>query len=94
MIAMTETTTAGSKLKQIRDIAMKTAKEYEIRKGRNPDDSPSKKRKVGYDIESGSRKIEVCIPQLIVDLFEEGGVCTEAAEKLLQKVEKPVVSAQ
>jgi hypothetical protein len=36
----------------------------------------------------------VCIPQLIVDLFEEGGVCTEAAEKLLQKVEKPVVSTQ
>lgn len=33
----------------------------------------------------------VCIPQLIVDLFEEGGVCTEAAEKLLQKVEKPVI---
>ena len=28
----------------------------------------------------------VCIPQLIVDLFEEGGVCTEAAEKLLKKV--------
>jgi len=28
----------------------------------------------------------VCIPQLIVDLFEEGGVCTEAAEKLLEKV--------
>lgn len=36
----------------------------------------------------------VCIPQLIVDLFEEGGVCTEAAEKLLQKVEKPVISTQ
>ena len=34
----------------------------------------------------------VCIPQLIVDLFEEGGVCTEAAEKLLQKVEQHVVS--
>jgi len=29
----------------------------------------------------------VSIPQLIVDLLEEGGVCTEAAEKLLQKVE-------
>lgn len=28
----------------------------------------------------------VSIPQLIVDLFEEGGVCTEAAEKLLEKV--------
>jgi hypothetical protein len=36
----------------------------------------------------------VCIPQLIVDLFEEGGVCTEAAEKLLQKVEHPVISTQ
>ena len=32
--------------------------------------------------------IVVSIPQLIVDLFEEGGVCTEAAEKLLEKVEK------
>jgi hypothetical protein len=29
----------------------------------------------------------VSVPQLIVDLFEEGGVCTEAAEKLLQKEE-------
>jgi len=28
----------------------------------------------------------VCIPQLIIDLLEEGGVCTEAAEKLLEKV--------
>ena len=36
----------------------------------------------------------VCIPQLIVDLFKEGGVCTEAAEKLLQKVEQHVVSTQ
>lgn len=34
----------------------------------------------------------VCIPQLIIDLFEEGGVCTEAAEKLLQKVERHVIS--
>jgi hypothetical protein len=33
----------------------------------------------------------VCIPQLIVDLLEEGGVCTEAAEKLLQKVEHNVI---
>ncbi len=33
----------------------------------------------------------VSIPQLIVDLFKEGGVCTEAAEKLMQKVEKPVI---
>ena len=30
----------------------------------------------------------VCIPQLIVDLLEEDGVCTEAAEKLLEKVEQ------
>jgi hypothetical protein len=29
----------------------------------------------------------VSIPQLIADLFEEGGVCTEAAEKLLEKQE-------
>jgi hypothetical protein len=36
----------------------------------------------------------VCIPQLIVDLFQEGGVCTEAAEKLLQKVEQNVISTQ
>ncbi len=36
----------------------------------------------------------VCLPQLIVDLFEEGGVCTEAAEKLLQKVEQHVISTQ
>jgi len=28
----------------------------------------------------------VSIPQLIIDLFEEGGVCTEAAERLLEKV--------
>jgi hypothetical protein len=31
----------------------------------------------------------VCIPQLIADLLEEGGVCTEAAEKLLEKMEQP-----
>lgn len=30
----------------------------------------------------------VSLPQLIVDLFEEGGVCVEAAEKLLEKEEK------
>ncbi len=30
----------------------------------------------------------VCIPQLIVDLLEEDSVCTEAAEKLLEKVEQ------
>ncbi|MCX8181732.1 MAG: hypothetical protein N3D12_01310 [Candidatus Methanomethyliaceae archaeon] len=29
----------------------------------------------------------VCIPQLIVDLLEEGGVCTEAAERLIEKSE-------
>jgi hypothetical protein len=28
----------------------------------------------------------VSLPQLIVDLFEEGGVCVDAAEKLLDKV--------
>ena len=36
----------------------------------------------------------VCIPQLIVDLLEEGGVCTEAAEKLLEKVEHPAIRTQ
>jgi hypothetical protein len=36
----------------------------------------------------------VCIPQLIVDLFQEGGVCIEAAEKLVQKVEQNVLSTQ
>jgi hypothetical protein len=35
----------------------------------------------------------VSIPQLIVDLLEEGGVCTEAAEKLIQKVEQHVIPA-
>jgi hypothetical protein len=34
----------------------------------------------------------VSIPQLIVDLFEEGGVCTEAAEKLINKVEQHAIS--
>jgi len=33
----------------------------------------------------------VCIPQLIVDLLEEGGVCTEAAEKLLEKVKQRAI---
>jgi hypothetical protein len=33
----------------------------------------------------------VSIPQLIVDLLEEDGVCTEAAEKLLEKVMKHAV---
>jgi hypothetical protein len=32
----------------------------------------------------------VSVPQLIVDLLEEGGVCTEAAEKLISKVERHV----
>jgi hypothetical protein len=36
----------------------------------------------------------VCIPQLIVDLFQEGGVCIEAAEKLLQKEEQNVLSTK
>jgi hypothetical protein len=36
----------------------------------------------------------VSVPQLIVDLFEEGGVCTEAAEKLLEKVTEHAVRAQ
>jgi len=35
----------------------------------------------------------VNIPQLIVDLLEEGGVCTEAAEKLIQKVEQNAIPA-
>jgi hypothetical protein len=34
----------------------------------------------------------VSIPQLIVDLLEEGGVCTEAAEKLINKVEHHAIS--
>ncbi|MDR1993162.1 MAG: hypothetical protein LBQ98_06695 [Nitrososphaerota archaeon] len=34
----------------------------------------------------------VSIPQLIVDLLQEGGVCTEAAEKLLNKVEQHTIS--
>ena len=36
----------------------------------------------------------VSVPQLIVDLSEEGGVCTEAAEKLLEKVKEHAVRAQ
>lgn len=36
----------------------------------------------------------VCIPQLIVDLLEEGGVCTEAAEKLLEKVAQHAIRTQ
>jgi len=35
----------------------------------------------------------VSIPQLIVDLFAEGGVCVEAAGKLLEKVTEDVVRA-
>ena len=34
----------------------------------------------------------VSIPQLILDLLEEGGVCTEAAEKLISKVEQHAIS--
>jgi predicted transcriptional regulator len=33
----------------------------------------------------------VSLPQLIVDLFEENGVCLAAAEKLLEKVVKDIV---
>lgn len=33
----------------------------------------------------------VSFPQLIADLFEEGGVCVTAAEKLLEKVVKDIV---
>lgn len=33
----------------------------------------------------------VSLPQLIVDLFEEGGVCVTAAQKLLEKVVKNTV---
>ena len=33
----------------------------------------------------------VSLPQLIVDLFDEGGVCVEAAEMLLKKVGKGFV---
>jgi hypothetical protein len=36
----------------------------------------------------------VCIPQLIVDLFEEGGVCTEAAEKLIEKVNQHAIRTE
>jgi DNA-binding Lrp family transcriptional regulator len=35
----------------------------------------------------------VSLPQLIVDLFDEGGVCVEAAEKLLEKVTEDAVRA-
>jgi len=35
----------------------------------------------------------VSLPQLIVDLLEEGGVCVTAAEKLLEKVTKNAVRA-
>lgn len=36
----------------------------------------------------------VSLPQLIVDLFDEGGVCTEAAEMLLEKVAKDALPAK
>lgn len=36
----------------------------------------------------------VSLPQLIVDLFEEGGVCVEAAEKLLEKVTESALRAK
>jgi hypothetical protein len=34
----------------------------------------------------------VSIPQLIIDLLQEGGVCTEAAEKLINKAEQHAIS--
>jgi hypothetical protein len=33
----------------------------------------------------------VSLPQLIIDLFDEGGICMEAAEKLLEKVSKNAI---
>ena len=36
----------------------------------------------------------VSLPQLIVDLFDEGGICIEAAEKLLEKVVEQGVRAK
>ena len=36
----------------------------------------------------------VSLPQLIVDLFDEGGVCVEAAENLLEKVMENAVRAK
>jgi len=36
----------------------------------------------------------VSLPQLIVDLFDEGGVCVEAAEKLIEKVMDHVLRAK
>lgn len=36
----------------------------------------------------------VSLPQLIVDMFDEGGVCVEAAEKLLEKVVEGTVRAK
>lgn len=35
----------------------------------------------------------VSLPQLIVDLFDEGGVCVEAAQKLLERVTEDAVRA-
>jgi hypothetical protein len=43
-------------------------------------------------VKRGELKI-VSLPQLIVDLLEEGGVCTEAAEELLEKVATDIVHA-
>jgi hypothetical protein len=36
----------------------------------------------------------VSLPQLIVDLFDEGGVCVEAAEKLLERVMERALRAK
>jgi hypothetical protein len=46
----------------------------------------------------GSSKLRglkvVSLPQLIVDLFDEGSVCVEAAEKLLEKVTEHALRAK
>ena len=46
---------------------------------------------VFYDSSEQKGLKVVSLPQLIVDLFDEGGVCVEAAEMLLQKVGKGFV---
>ena len=49
---------------------------------------------VFYDsFEQGGLNV-VSLPQLIVDLFDEGGVCVEAAEKILEKVAEDAVRAK
>jgi hypothetical protein len=46
---------------------------------------------VFYGASEKSKLKIVSLPQLIVDLFVEGGVCVAAAEKLLEKVAKDTV---